>query len=235
MTFVRRRRRRRTPSSAEMGPAGPVRKDNCRVRRYGLAGIALPFGWGRYSLGSRHHGVGGPGATMLPSWPLGRTRRQSRRYSAHAGPPSTAVSPSGAGHVNGPGFTASSSTRPAPEESRTGSGALEAVGVRPPVDQVARKATCGIRPRQQPRRRPGCVARVHDTRHHQRIRSMCPLPSRPASARDWLPMPSAFPRPPSASAASHLCQSARTAGRSHRRRRWKVDDLDHKGLALEWR
>lgn len=105
----------------------------------------------------------------------------------------------------------------------------------PPVDQVARKATCGIRPRQQPRRRPGCVARAHDTRHHQRIRSMCPLPSRPAFARDWLPMPSAFPRPPSASAASHLCQSARTAGRSHRRRRWKVDDLDHKGLALEWR
>lgn len=52
MTFVRRRRRRRTPSSAEMGPAGPVRKDSCGVRHYGPASIALPFGWGRCSSGA---------------------------------------------------------------------------------------------------------------------------------------------------------------------------------------
>lgn len=130
MTFVRRRRRRRTPSSAEMGPAGPVRKDSCGVRHYGPASIALPFGWGRCSLGSRRHGAGGQGDTLCLRGPWAAHDGNPAGIRPNAGPPSTAVSPSGAGHACGPGSSASSSTCPAPEESQIGSSALEAVGVR---------------------------------------------------------------------------------------------------------
>lgn len=120
MTFVRRRRRRRTPSSAEMGLAGPVRKHSCGVRRHGLAGEALPSGYGRWSATSGRQGADGRGPASRLHRTLGRTGRQCHRYSAHAVPPSTAVSSRGAGFGVSPGSPASFSTSSAPEESWTG-------------------------------------------------------------------------------------------------------------------
>lgn len=130
MTFVRRRRRRRTPSSAEMNPAGPVRKDSCGVRRHGLAGNALPSGYGRCSFPSGRQGADGRGPTsrlrlsgprMMAIPPIFGRRRPAvyRRFAQWS-------------RVRGVArlHWASFWTRPAPEERWTGSGVLKVFGVR---------------------------------------------------------------------------------------------------------
>lgn len=58
-----------------MNPAGPVRKDGCEGRRHGLAGNALPFGYGRCSFPSGRQGADGRG-------PISRLRLSGPRMMA---------------------------------------------------------------------------------------------------------------------------------------------------------